>query len=194
NRDVYLPAGSNWFAYQDAQAPLPAANTGGQSFNWYAPLDIVPIYVRAGAILIRRELEQYVGQLPQCTLTFECYPGPDRDYTLYLDDKVGFGYQKERYRLTRIAQHTSAGTPESRTVSVTRTYDQYTPKETFFYIALLQATHANSVTLGGTLVPDVTGGSDAQSAATLAASPTNAFYFSTSLQTLFIKIFDVASI
>jgi alpha-glucosidase len=192
NRDVYLPAGSDWFAYQDAQAPLPAANPGGQSFNWYAPLDIVPIYVRAGAILVRRELEQYVGQLPQCPLTFECYPGSDRDYTLYLDDKVGFGYQKGSYRLTQIAQHCTTGTPQSRTVSVTRTYDQYSPKETFFYISLLQATHASSVTLGGTVVPDLTGGGDAQSAAALAASASDAFYFSTSLQTVFIKIFDDA--
>jgi alpha-glucosidase len=189
-RNVYLPAGSDWFAYQDAQSPLPNRNAGGQSFNWYAPLDLVPMYVRAGAILPRRELEQYVGQLPQCPLTFECYPGPDREYTLYLDDKVGLGYQQGNYRLTTIAQQTVPGAPGKRTVTVTRTHDQYTPKESFFYISLLQATHATAVTVNGAAVPDLTGASDALSASALAASPGNTFYFNASLQTVVIKVFD----
>ena len=187
NRDVYLPAGSSWFAYQDAVNPLPAANTGGQSFNWFASIDVVPMYVRAGAILVRRELEQYVGELPECPLTFECYPGPDAEYTLYLDDKVGFGYQKGNFRLTTIATQTAGNT---RKVTVTRTHDQFTPKENFFYISLLQAGHATGVTLGAAVVPDLTGGGDSASATALAASAANAFYFSTSLQTVFIKIFD----
>ena len=187
NRDVYLPAGSNWFAYQDACAPLPAANAGGQTFNWYAPLDIVPIYVRAGAILVRRELEQYVGQLALCPLTFECYPGPDNTYDLFLDNKTGFGYQQGDYRLTRIATSTAGNT---RAVSVTRTHDQYQPAEPFFYISLLQATRASSVQLGTQALPDLSSGNDDASAAALAASAVNAFYFSVSLQTVFIKLFD----
>jgi len=189
NRDIYLPAGSDWFAYQDAQSPLPARNAGGQNFNWYAPLDVVPIYVRAGAILPRRELEQYVGQLPQCPLTFECYPGPDRTYTMYLDDKVGLGYQQGNYRLVTISQQTAPANG-SRTVAVTRTHDQFVPRETYFFISLLQATHATRVTVNGVAVPDLTGASDAQSSAALAASPGNAYYFNVSLQTVFIKVLD----
>ncbi|QEE28809.1 DUF5110 domain-containing protein [Terriglobus albidus] len=191
NRNVYLPAGSDWFAYQDAQAPLPQKNAGGQSFNWYAPLDLVPMYVRAGSILPRRELEQYVGQLPLCPLTFECYPGPDRDYTLYLDDKIGTGYQEGKYRLTTIAQKT---VPSVRTVTITRTYDQFTPKETFFYVSLLQTTHPASVTVNGTAVPDLTSSNDQAGASALAASNVNAFYFNVSLQTVFVKVFDTASV
>lgn len=194
NRDVYLPAGSDWFAYQDAQAPLPGKNAGGQSFNWYAPLDVVPMYVRAGAILPRRELEQYVGQLPQCPLTFECYPGPDRTDTLYLDDKIGLGYQQGNYRLATVSHQTAVNGPGQRTVTVTRTHDQYTPKETFFYISLLQASHATAVTVNGLAVVDLTGTDDDQSAAALAASPGNAFYYNASLQTVFIKVFDNAAL
>jgi alpha-glucosidase len=193
NRDVYLPAGSDWFAYQDAQFPLPAKSAGGQSFNWYAPLDLVPMYVRAGAILPRRELEQYVGQLSQCPLTFECYPGPDRSYTLYLDDRVGMGYLQGNYRLTTISQRTAQGGSGARSVTVTREHDQFNPRETFFYISLLQASRASKVTLNGVEVPDLTQASDGQSAAALAASSGNAFYFNTSLQTVFIKVFDNAS-
>jgi hypothetical protein len=73
---------------------------------------------------------------------------------------------------------------------VTRTHDQYTPKESFFYISLLQATHATAVTVNGAAVPDLTGASDALSASALAASPGNTFYFNASLQTVVIKVFD----
>jgi alpha-glucosidase len=193
-RSVYLPAGSDWFAYQDATAALPQKNAGGQSFNWNAPLDLLPIYVRAGAILPRRLLEQYVGQLSACPLTFECYPGPDSNYTLYLDDKIGTGYQQGNYRLTTIAQQTAPGANGNRTVTVTRTHDQFTPVETFFYISLLQATHATGVKVNGIAVPDLTVATDAQSSTDLANSGGNAFYFSVSLQTVFIKVLDNATV
>jgi alpha-glucosidase len=194
NRDVYLPAGSDWYPYQDAKEPLPSPNTGGQSFNWYAPLDLVPMYVRAGAILPRRELEQHVGQLPECPLTFECYPGPDRSYELYLDDKIGLGYQKGNFRLTTIAHQTITGTTPARKVTVTRTQDNFTPKETFFYISLLSGSLPSQLTLGAGTIPDLTGGGDQASSNALGASPVNAFYFSTSLQTVFIKVFDTAAV
>jgi hypothetical protein len=79
---------------------------------------------------------------------------------------------------------------------VTRTAgrDQYVPKETFFFISLLQAAHAKAVTVNGAAVPDLTGASDDASAAALAASAGNAFYFSVSLQTVFIKVFDSAAL
>jgi len=192
-RDVYLPAGSNWYAYTDAQAPIFGPSAGGQTINWYVPLDLVPIYVRAGAILPRRELEQWVGQLPVNPLTFEVYPGPDSSYTLYLDDKVGLGYQKNgQYRLTTIRQSTAYAPAAARTVSINRTYDHYTPAETFYYVSLLDATRPTAVTLNGTAVPDVTGGGDNASAAAFAAAAASSFYFSTSLQTIFVKVFDNA--
>jgi alpha-glucosidase len=198
NRSVYLPNGSQWYAYADAQAPLLAPNAGGQSIQWYVPIDLVPIYVRAGAILPRRELEQYVGQLPQNPLTFEIYPGPDNSHTLYLDDKVGLGYQAQgavpgKYRLTTIAQQTTLNPALTRTVSVTRTYDQFAPAEPFYFIALLAAVLPAKVLLNNAAVPNLTGASDAASAAALASSAVNGYYFSTSLQTVFVKVFDVTA-
>ena len=188
NREVYLPAGSDWYAYMDAQAPLIGPNTGGTLVSWYVPIDIVPIYVRAGAILPRRELEQYVGQLTQNPLTFEIYPGTDSAYTLYQDDKVGLGYTNNgEYRLTTLSQSTVKSPTAKRTVTITRTYDHYTPAETYYYVAFLAATAPASVTLNGSTVAAIAGGGDSGSAAALAASATNAYYFNNSLQTIFAK-------
>src|SRR6185503_16636910 len=89
-RDVYLPAGSDWYAFMDNCQPLAAAVPGGTTVRgYYADLNLVPVYVRAGAILPFCELEQFVGQLNQQgqdnPITFNLYPGPDRSFDLYQD-------------------------------------------------------------------------------------------------------------
>ena len=63
--DVYLPADSNWYAFMDNKRPLMPAIEGGTTIQDYdAHIDanpghigfIVPIYVRAGAIIPRLSL------------------------------------------------------------------------------------------------------------------------------------------
>jgi alpha-glucosidase len=194
NRNVYLPSGCNWYAYTDAQAPIFGPSAGGQTINWYVPLDLVPIYVRAGAILPRRELEQWVGQSPVNPLTFEVYPGPSSSYTLYLDDKVGLGaIDGNAFRTTAITQSQTLGPgagQRTQTVSVTRITDNFTPAEPFYYVSMVGSTLPQSVTLNGGPLPQIDLGSDAASATGLANSTVNAYYFSVSLQTVFIKVFD----
>ncbi|MGC3990288.1 MAG: glycoside hydrolase family 31 protein [Chthoniobacteraceae bacterium] len=194
SRNVYLPAGSNWFAYQDLQAPLIGPNTGGSTINWNVPWDIVPMYVRAGAIIPRRQLEQYVGESVAnggyCPLTFEIYPGPSSTHTLYLDDKVSSLYKKGKYRLTAISQTT--GTAGVNSVRIQRLYDQFTPVEPYYFVALL-ATQSGGVQVNGTALPFINQGNDQASANALAASTVDAYYYNASLQTTFVKIFDTSA-
>ncbi|WP_437935707.1 TIM-barrel domain-containing protein [Sorangium sp. So ce341] len=198
-RSIYLPQGSDWYAFQNNTAPLPAAVKGGTCIGqttmttpYYAPPGEVPIYIRAGAILPMRQIEQYVGQLPQNPLTINAYPGPDRSYTLYLDDGISTDAtaSKKAYRLTTISQTTSGNT---RSVRVQRTYDGYTPPETFYYVGVLATTSPTGVTAGGSPLPRVTGSSDGDAANKLAASKVNAFYYNESLRTTFVKIFDTSA-
>ena len=191
SRNVYLPAGSQWYAYQDNNAPLPAPNAGGSTFNWYTPWDIVPLYVRAGAIIPRRELEQYVGELQEkgqsCHLTFDIYPGPAQTYRLYLDDKVSQAYKKDLYRLTEITQQRTAA---GQTVRVNRIHDRFKPVETYYMVALLDAARPISATLNNVSLSFINAGSDIASEAALMAADKNAFYFNARLKTTFVKIFD----
>jgi len=183
SRQVYLPAGSQWYAFKDNQAPLDAPVEGGTLIdNWVAALDQVPIYVRAGAILPFRELEQYVGELPENPLTFNIYPGPDRTYSLYQDDGITTQAQLDgAYRLTEISHQ---GIPGGQNIRVRRVFDQYTPPEKFYYIALPGTRSPSSITLGGDTLPDV------GDPGSLAASSGNAYYWNQSLQVTFIKVFD----
>lgn len=184
-RDVYLPAGSQWYVFSDISAPLGDPTPGGTTQNWYVPLGLVPLYVREGAIIPLRELEQYVGQRPRNPLTFTIYPGRDSTYTLYQDDGTTTANVDQRaYRVTRILHR---GIPGGQQVQVERTYDRYTPPESHYYVAFLGTNAPASVTRGSTTLPNA-GSVDA-----LRNSASDAYAYDPTTLTTFIKVDDDAS-
>jgi alpha-glucosidase len=191
-RDLYLPAGSDWYAFQNNQAPLLGAVQGGTVISYYADLSLVPIYVRAGAILPFQQLEQWVGQLPANPLTINCYPGPDRwtdaqAYQLYQDDGITQNAEKNGdYRVSRIYQQTLNNNGQvTRQIRWARVNGPYTPPAQFNYIAILGSiTSASQVTRDGTVLPNV-GDPDS-----LAASTVDAWYWNQTLNIVFVKIYD----
>ena len=190
-RDIYLPAGSNWYAFQDNQAPLLGAVNGGSVISYFAGLNLVPIYIRAGAILPFQNLEQWVGQIPDNPLTINCYPGPDRwtdaqAYQLYQDDGISQDAQLQgKYRVSRIYQQTLNSNSVTRSVRVARAIDNYKPISNFFYIGILGSiTSANQVTRDGTVLPNV------GDPASLQNAQSDAWYWNQSLNIVFVKVFD----
>jgi alpha-glucosidase len=182
NRNVYLPTGSDWYSFKDNRAKLEPPVPGGSRFSYFAPLDLVPLYVRAGAILPMRELEQYVGELPQNPITINVYPGPDRSYTLYQDDGISFDAQDlQQFRITELSHRGIAGGQEMR---VRRTFDRYEPPEPFYFVAFPGTRHPTSVTLGAAGLPDV------GSPENLAGSHADAYYWNASIEVTFVKVFD----
>ncbi len=192
-RGVYLPAGSNWYAFQDNAAPLLGLVAGGSYIaSYYADLTLVPIYVRAGAILPFCELEQWVGQLPANPLTFNCYPGPDRwsdraAYQLYQDDGISKAAATgATYRLSRIYQRTQVNNSvTTRQVRIARVHDQYAPPAGYFFVALLGSiTSAKQVSRDGAAVSQVS------SPALLQSSSVDAWYWNSDIDIVFVKLFD----
>ena len=93
--------------------PLESPVNGGTEIEFVAPWDDptkdnCAIYIREGAIIPIRELEQYIGELysqgKMNPVTFTIYPGRDSTYMLYLDDDgvTSNAVKKEQYRLTQI--------------------------------------------------------------------------------------------
>jgi alpha-glucosidase len=188
-RSVYLPAGSDWYAFVNNTQPLGTPVAGGTLIqNWYAPLTgpalfQVPMYVRAGAILPMREAgQQYIDLSRPVPITFNVYPGPDDSFELYLDD--GVSANPAPYRLTRISHTAIAG---GQQVRVQRLVDDYTPPEPFYYVSILATAMPGSVTAAGEALPDV-GTPEA-----LASSTGNAWYYNASLGQAFLKIFDTTA-
>jgi alpha-glucosidase len=161
-RDIYLPAGSDWYAFVDNRKPLsPPVEGGSIVHDFDAHIDdshdhidfVVPIYIRTGAIIPTIELEQFVGELNSKGLpnpvTINIYPGESGLYTMYLDNGISRSSAPKdapQYRMDKIAnseyrevkithKYLSAKTRE---IKVERVHDNYTPKwEKYFYIAIL---------------------------------------------------------
>jgi len=191
-RGIYLPTGSDWYAFMDNQAPLSPSVPGGTYIaNYYADLTLVPIYVRAGAILPFCDLQQWIGQNPANPLTINCYPGPDRwtdsqAYQLYQDDGLTPAASGGAYRLSRIYQQTLVnGGATTRNVRITRVHDQFAPGSPFLYIAILGSIKsATMVTRDGVAVPN------AGNSGSLGNSASDAWYWNASINIVFVKIFD----
>ena len=185
-RDVYLPSGSQWYVYSDNTAPLLESTPGGTTQHWHVPLDLVPVYVREGAILPHRELEQYIGELAINPITFNIYPGKDAIYTLYQDDQTTTANVVDKaYRVTNISHQ---GIKGGQRVVIERGYDNYTPPEPFFYVSFLGTIAPSSVTFAAKALPNV------DTPESLSEANDNAYYYNDSIKTTFVKIFDLEAL
>ncbi|NVO19271.1 MAG: DUF5110 domain-containing protein [Bacteroidetes bacterium] len=94
---IYLPSGQ-WFDYWDG-----TMITGGTMLNNYpAPLDKLPLFVRAGSILPMYPQMNYDGERPADTLTLDLYPGADASFELYEDQGSTRDYRNGAFTKTRI--------------------------------------------------------------------------------------------
>ena len=88
-RSVYLPSGSDWIDFYSGDR-----FTGGQTVEAAAPLSRMPLFVRAGAVLISGPELQYSDQLENADLTVSVFTGTDGSFELYEDDGHSYAYEK----------------------------------------------------------------------------------------------------
>lgn len=96
-RKVYLPAGSDWYDFWSEKR-----FTGGQTIEADAPIDRIPIYVKAGSILPMSENIQHTGQMKNDWFELVVYPGEDGSFTLYQDERDGYGYEEGKFTTTEL--------------------------------------------------------------------------------------------
>jgi alpha-glucosidase len=102
SRQVYLPAGG-WFDFWTDER-----HAGPTTVEVPAPLERIPVFVRAGAVLPTWPVMQHTGQ-PVERLILQVYPGHG-DSWLYEDDGHSLAYQQGQYRATRFESRYSGGT------------------------------------------------------------------------------------
>jgi alpha-D-xyloside xylohydrolase len=89
SRKVYLPSGADWYDFHTGRR-----FTGGQWILADAPLETIPLYVRAGSILPLGPIRQYAAEKADQPLTIQVYAGEDGEFDLYDDSGDGYGYEK----------------------------------------------------------------------------------------------------
>jgi len=90
-RNIYLPQ-VRWYDFWTG-----ASTDGGRMLAAAAPLDHIPLYVRAGAIVPMGPDEEWSDQKPEDPIELRIYPGADADFTLYEDENDTYNYEKGAY-------------------------------------------------------------------------------------------------
>jgi alpha-glucosidase/alpha-D-xyloside xylohydrolase len=99
---VYLPAGCDWYNYWTNER-LP----GGQTITVKAPIDILPLFVRAGSIVpLGSEVQS--AQQPQTIVSVRVYPGANGSFTLFEDDGKSYVYETKGGLVTKMTWDDSA--------------------------------------------------------------------------------------
>jgi alpha-D-xyloside xylohydrolase len=92
SRQVYLPAGNDWYDFWTGTRAA-----GGQAIAADAPLDRLPLYMRAGSIVPVGPDQQYVGEKRDAPITLYVYAGANGHFSLYEDDGHTYGYERGEF-------------------------------------------------------------------------------------------------
>ncbi|MGH2271272.1 TIM-barrel domain-containing protein [Anaerohalosphaeraceae bacterium U12dextr] len=102
---TYLPAGCDWYDFWTNEK-----HTGGKTVEKACPLNILPLYIRAGSILPMGPVMQYATEKPDAPYEIRIYPGADAKFTIYEDDNETYNYEKGQYAVYDILWDDAART------------------------------------------------------------------------------------
>ncbi len=96
--ETYLPHGTKWYDFWTNECL-----DGGQTIKRPCPIDIMPVYVKAGTVMPFGPAVQYSNEKPWDELEIRVYPGADGTFTLYEDEGDNYNYEKNAYSLIRFS-------------------------------------------------------------------------------------------
>ncbi len=98
-RNVYFPQGDAWLDWWTG-----ARYEGGKAALIPAPLNRLPLFVRAGAAVPVQPVVQHTGEMARAPLTFVVAGGANGAGRLYEDAGDGYDYRRGAWRTTNIMQ------------------------------------------------------------------------------------------
>lgn len=91
-REVYLPANTKWYDFWTGEK-----FEGGKTIITDAPMEKIPLFVKAGSIVPMGPFLQYSTEKPADPLELRIYPGANGSFTLYEDENDNYNYEKGMY-------------------------------------------------------------------------------------------------
>ena len=108
SRQVYLPKDAQWYDFWTGKKL-----NGGQTINADAPVQTIPVYVKAGSIVPMGPYMQYATEKPADNIELRIYTGADASFTLYEDENDNYNYEKGAH-----ATFTFSWNDKTRTLSI----------------------------------------------------------------------------
>ncbi len=96
-RAVYLPAGCDWYNYWTNERIK-----GGQTITVKAPIDTLPLFVKAGSIVPLGSAVESTKE-KQTIASVRVYPGANASFTLFNDDGDSYSYEKGVSSITKLS-------------------------------------------------------------------------------------------
>jgi alpha-glucosidase len=135
-RTIYFPEGT-WYDYWTGEK-----FTGKQYLHVLTPLDKLPIYVKAGAIIPMQPEMKYMDEKPVDQITLDIWPGKSSSFDLYEDDGLSLKYKNGDYAITHI---TSTKTANGLIIAIDKPKGKFVPSVHNYVLRLHGAKSENSV-------------------------------------------------
>jgi alpha-D-xyloside xylohydrolase len=91
-RKVYLPKSAGWFDFWTGKI-IP----GGNTIDAPAPIETIPLFIKAGSIIPMGPYLQYAAEKPADPVEIRIYPGADAEFVLYEDENDTYNYEHGKY-------------------------------------------------------------------------------------------------
>jgi alpha-D-xyloside xylohydrolase len=91
HRSIYLPKG-DWMDFWSG-----TAYTGGQTYDLEVPLEIIPLFVKAGALLPLAHPSAHTADPASFTIDVRVFGDGSLPFTLYEDDGLTLAYENGDY-------------------------------------------------------------------------------------------------
>jgi alpha-glucosidase (family GH31 glycosyl hydrolase) len=121
SRSVYLPQGT-WYDWNDGTKKY----KGGNSIDYAAPLDKIPVFVKSGSIIPIAQDMNYVGEKADDYIDLKVYPnasGEETKFSLYEDDGKTYSYEKAQSATTDITTKKRNGTIDLNIAAINGSYE-----------------------------------------------------------------------
>jgi alpha-D-xyloside xylohydrolase len=137
-QSVYLPENdAPWYDFWTGKT-FPA----GQSIETAAPIETLPLFIRAGSIIPMGPFLQYSDEKPADPIELRIYPGANGSFTLYEDEGDSYRYEKGVYATIDFAWDDGR-----KTVTISQRKGEFPGmlEERTFNIVVVKENHGNGI-------------------------------------------------
>lgn len=127
-RSIYLPEGE-WYDWWSGKKYV-----GKQYIHVVTPLDTLPMFVKAGAIVPTQPAMNYVGEKKVEEITLHVYRGKSGSLNLYEDDGNSLAYQSGKFAITEIATEEKGKT---HSISIAKPEGDFQPLQRRYIIRVI---------------------------------------------------------
>ena len=146
SRPVYFPGG-RWVDSWTGERI-----EGRQYKSFLTPIELMPIFIKEGAIIPKQPSMQWIGEKPIEEITVEVFPSAFSSFDLYEDDGISEVYKDGIYSITHIESRLNNGQWD---MTIGQPEGAYTPESYRYNVVLWWDERPASVSINGTELPEI---------------------------------------